>query len=93
MRHDHRKHAHAVAGLDSTDSNRAMTQPTSKLDLKGAVRALFSATAWLVLLTLAGMGLLVAGVFVLAGFGWSLLAGGVICIALAVMVGKGLTRA
>jgi len=44
-----------------------------------------------VVVALAALCLLVAGVFVLAGTGWSLVAGGIACLAVAGFVRKGLT--
>lgn len=43
------------------------------------------------LAAMAGLCLLVGGVFVLAGLGWSLVAGGAACLATAGFIRKGLT--
>lgn len=43
--------------------------------------------------SLAGLGLSCAGVYVLAGLGWALLAGGASCFAVAGFIRKGLTHA
>lgn len=50
-------------------------------------------TGLLIFLTcsLLGLGLLVAGVFVLLGIGWALLAGGVALLVIAGFIRKGLT--
>lgn len=42
---------------------------------------------------LAGLGLLVAGVYILLGLGFSLLAGGIACLAFAVFIQRGLVNA
>ena len=42
---------------------------------------------------LAGMGLVIAGVYLLAGLGWSLIAGAVPLLALAFVIQRGLHRA
>lgn len=53
--------------------------------------ALFaSAVLWFLVLTGCGALLLVAGIFVLAGLGWSLIAGGALCVMAASFVRKGI---
>lgn len=55
-------------------------------------KAALSAMAWFGLLTIGGFGLIVAGVYTLAGFGWALLASGVALLLFAAFVMKGLAN-
>lgn len=50
------------------------------------------AIAAYILAGLVGFGLLVASVYVLAGFGWSLLAGAFSCFSVSAFIRRGLTK-
>lgn len=52
-----------------------------------------SAILWFVLLGLAGIGLVVGGVYLLAGLPWALIAGGVFLLLVTALVGKGMNNA
>lgn len=52
---------------------------------------LLSALLWFLLLALAGACLVVAGVYLLAGLGWGLVAGGVLCLVAASFIRRGMT--
>lgn len=58
-----------------------------------AARAILSAALWLAVLFVAGVSMLVGGVFLLWGVGWSLLAGGGLCLVIAVLLLMGIARA
>ena len=64
----------------------------ASLTLKMLGRAFVSAVLWFLLMVAAGVAMLVAGVYVLAGTGWALIAGGAFCISAAVFIRKGLTN-
>lgn len=74
-----------------------MTKPPSALAavrvaVGAALARALSAAVWVVLFALAGVGLLVAGIFLLGGLAWALVAGGGIALALAVLVLVGMNR-
>ena len=50
-----------------------------------------SAVVWMLATALLGIGLIVCGVYVLAGFGWALIAGGASALGVAMFIRKGLT--
>jgi hypothetical protein len=54
---------------------------------------LTSAVLWFCVLTAAGLAALIAGVYVLAGFGWMLIAGGVSLLAVAWFLRLGIAHA
>jgi len=55
------------------------------------ISALLDALVWFLLLMAAGAAMLVAGTYVLAGIGWALIIGGVLCICAASFIRKGMT--
>lgn len=54
---------------------------------------LASAIVWLVLLALAGLGMLIYGVHCIAGEGWAFVASGVALLALATFIRQGVAHA
>jgi hypothetical protein len=52
-----------------------------------------SALLWFVLLGLSGIGLVVGGIYVLAGLPWALIAAGVFLLLVTALVGKGMNNA
>lgn len=63
-----------------------------RLGAAAALKRALSAAVWFVLLGLAGAILLVAGVYVLAGVGASMVAAGAVCVAIAGLLLVGMTR-
>lgn len=61
--------------------------------LVAAIGRALSAVVWCVLLALSGVGLLVAGAYVLAGLGWALVVGGAIATITSVLLVVGMSRA
>jgi hypothetical protein len=61
--------------------------------LSAISNAILSAFTWFLLLVVAGSTLLVAGVLVIAGTGWALVAGGALLMFAGIVVLKGMTRA
>ncbi|MFS2047553.1 hypothetical protein ACEN9J_03095 [Variovorax sp. Varisp41] len=70
---------------------RALAAGASLLAVVGAIA--LSALLWFVLLGAAGIGLVVAGVYVLAGFGWALITAGVFLLLVTALVGRGMNHA
>lgn len=58
--------------------------------LSAIASAFVSALVWFLLMTAVGAGLLASGVYLLAGLGWSLIAGGVLCIFAAMFIHRGM---
>jgi len=56
------------------------------------VAAGLSAFLWFLLMGAAGMALVIAGVFVLLGFGWALIAAGAFLLFTAALIGRGMTN-
>lgn len=52
---------------------------------------LADAIVWFLLLLAAGAAMLVAGVYLIVGIGWALIAGGLLCICAASFIRKGMT--
>ncbi|CAA2106025.1 hypothetical protein [Variovorax paradoxus] len=70
---------------------RALAAGASLLAVVGAVA--LSALLWFIVLGAAGIGLVVAGVYVLAGLGWALIAAGVFLLLVTALVGRGMNHA
>jgi hypothetical protein len=73
----------------ASHAKRLSVAVTRSLSAFGAHLA--SAVLWFQLLHACGAGFLVAGVYVLAGLGWSLIAAGILCIGVASFLRKGMT--
>jgi len=58
-----------------------------------ALAKVFSAAVWFALFLVAGAGLVLAGIFMMLGLGWTLFVGGVLCMVAAALVLVGMTRA
>lgn len=77
--------------MKATAITRAMAAGASLLAVVGAVA--LSALLWFIVLGAAGIGLVVAGVYVLAGLGWALIAAGVFLLLVTALVGRGMNHA
>ncbi len=77
--------------MTATTITRALAAGASLLAVVGAIA--LSALLWFVLLGAAGIGLIVAGVYVLAGFGWALITAGVFLLLVTALVGRGMNHA
>jgi hypothetical protein len=77
--------------MTATTIVRALAAGASLLAVVGAIA--LSALLWFVLLGAAGIGLIVAGVYVLAGFGWALISAGVFLLLVTALVGRGMNHA
>lgn len=52
-----------------------------------------SASAWLMFFGLCGPALIIAGIYILLGLGWALVAGGLACLVIAWLIAKGVANA
>jgi hypothetical protein len=77
--------------MKPTPISRALKAGASLLAAFGAFA--FSALLWFALLGLAGIGLMVGGVYLLAGTAWALIAAGVFLLLVTALVGKGMNNA
>ncbi len=64
----------------------------SRTSIAAFASKLLSATLWFFMLMFGGASMLMYGINILAGFGWALISGGMMCILVAMMLLRGMAR-